>query len=189
MSVLLSNVGEDVSCSSGRETMEIVFVTQDLFVRLQSAHFKLDEFVKAVKLSQTPSVMSTMTHAYLSHLNNKLSELALGQQCFYPGPAITERERKYIEDAVMADMTQECPTEQSQLCYDTVPVDGNKLLVVVHKGFLNHLAGSKDNYEQFVLACIRCMDRFNCDLSQLNHLYLLLKFVGATHELLRCRIQ
>ena len=189
MSALLSNLGEDVSCNSVRETLEIAFITKDLFVRLQSARFELDEFLKAVKQSQTPSVMSTMTHAYLNHLNNKLSELVLGQQRVYPGPAITERERKYTEDAVMADMVQECPTEQSQLCYDTVPVDGNKLLVVVHKGFLNHLASSKDNYEQFVLACIRCMDRFNCDLSQLNHLYLLLKFVGATHELLRCRIQ
>lgn len=189
MSVLLSNLGEDVSCNSGRESVEIAFVTQDLFVRLQSANFKLDEFIKAVKLSQTPSMMSTMTHAYLSHLNKKLSKLVLGKQWLYPGPAITERERKYIKDAVKADMVQECPTEQSQLCYDTVPVDGNKLLVVVHKGFLNHIAGSKDNYEQFVLACIRCMDRFNCDLSRLNHLYLLLKFVGATHELLRCSIQ
>ena len=52
MSVLLSNIGEDVSCDSVRESMEIAFVTQDLFVRLQSAHFKLDEFVKTVKCSE-----------------------------------------------------------------------------------------------------------------------------------------
>lgn len=172
--------------------VSITFVDRDSFVRLQSPHFKMDEFVTLVHSARSSESLSVMSHAYLAELNTRLSELVLGSSFCFSGPAQTPREAKYTAFAVWQDMTVSCEDfseKTPELCYDALPVDGQNLLIVVQKGFLYHLADNKDNYKKFVLACIRCMDRFNCDLSQLNQLYLQLQLTEAPFELLRCRIQ
>jgi hypothetical protein len=191
--------------TSGPVAFSITFVDRDNFTRLQSAHFKMEDFVTVVRSGKPSSQLSVMTHAYLCELNTRLSELVLGQNLPSFGPNQSTKEAQYTEFSVWDDMTRprmECevmgdsllsrsltPQKPHELCYDALPVDGQNLLIVVQQGFLYHLADSKDNYKQFVLACIRCMDRFNCDLSQLNQLYLQLQLSEAPFELLRCRIQ
>lgn len=173
--------------------VNITFVDAANFERLQSAHFKMQDFKDVIRQGSSSSAMSVMTLSYLISLNNYLSEIALGRRSELRQLALTANESHYTEFAVMQDMTTPSPPlylgEQAKLCYDTLPVDDHSLIIVVQKGFLNHLADNKDNYREFVLACIRCMDRFNCDLSQLNHLYLQLQLTAAPFELLRCRIQ
>lgn len=173
--------------------VNITFVDAANFNRLQSAHFKMQDFKDVVRQAKANTAMSVMTLAYLIELNNHLSEIVIGQNRVLCQLALTENERTYTEFAVLQDMTTPASPhylgEQAKLCYDTLPLDDHSLIIVVQKGFLNHLADNKDNYREFVLACIRCMDRFNCDLSQLNQLYLQLQLTAAPFELLRCRIQ
>lgn len=170
----------------------ITFVDAANFNNLQSQHFKMAEFPELIWSGARQDALSVMTHAYLVELNNYLSELVIGTTPISHHLALSEREKEYTRFAVHGDMTEECYAQlgdTQKLSYDTLPIDGQTLIVVVQKGFLNHLADSKDNYRAFVLACIRCMDRFNCDLSQLNQLYLRLQLTSAPYELMRCRIQ
>lgn len=178
--------------TSSSTEFSVTFVDRDSFNRLQSSHFKMDDFVRLVRSRKPSSGLSVMSQAYLCELNVKLAELtSLGYNEYILRPPQSPVEIKYTEFAVWEDMTCGPTTagEPSELCYDALPVDGQNLLIVVQKGFLYHLADNKNNYKQFVLACIRCMDRFNCDLSRLNRLYLQLQLSEAPFELLRCRIQ
>lgn len=185
-----SIVSEEIATPVTR--LAITFVDKDSFSRLQSAHLKLDDFVSLANNSKPSSALSVMSHAYLCELNRVLSDVVLGYIPDILAPAQTTKESQYTAYAVWEDMTQNhtgLVDQGAELSYDPLPVDAQHLLVVVQKGFLYHLADSKDNFKQFVLACIRCMDRFNCDLSQLNQLYLQLQLSEAPFELLRCRIQ
>lgn len=177
-------------------TLKFQFVDRKNFDRLQSGHFQLKDFEDLV-CKNTSDKVSVTTQAYLSYLNKMLSEQVLGLDLHYDPPAQAPHELEYTHSAVWQDMTVlenyrddvAVDTDPSLLCYDTIPISDQRLLIVVGDGFLYHLASNKDNYIQFILACIRCMDRFNCDLSQLNKLYLQLRLSGAPYELLRCRIQ
>lgn len=182
----------ELAVSEPTQQISITFVDAANFNNLQSQHFKMAEFPTLIWGGARQDALSVMTHAYLVELNNYLSELVIGSNPISSHIPLSEREKDYICFAVQGDMTEEhcVPLGDTQkLSYDTLPIDGQNLIVVVQKGFLNHLADSKDNYRAFVLACIRCMDRFNCDLSQLNQLYLRLQLTSAPYELMRCRIQ
>lgn len=186
----MHSIGSEVAACSTQ--ISVTFVDQDSFKRLQSTHFKMEDFAKLVRSGKPSTALSVMSHAYLAELNRLISDLVLGRIEDYQAPVQTPKEIQYTTYAVWEDMTQSLPTcalEPPELCYDALPLDAQSLLIVVQKGFLYHLAGNKDNYKQFVLACIGCMDRFNCDLSQLNQLYLQLQLSDAPFELLRCRIQ
>ena len=185
--------------SIGREwapnTLNFQFVDRRNFNRLQSAHFQLKDFENLV-CKNTSDKVSVTTQAYLTYLDKLLNEQVLSVDLHYDPPAQAPHEVEYTHSAVWQDMTvlesyrvAAVDTDPSLLCYDTIPINDHGLLIVVGDGFLYHLASNKDNYIQFILACIRCMDRFNCDLSQLNKLYLQLRLSGAPYELLRCRIQ
>ena len=187
------------SPSMGREcapnTLKFQFVDRKNFNRLQSTHFQLKDFENLV-CKNTSDKVSVTTKAYLAYLNKLLNEQVLGVDLHYDPPAQAPHEVEYTRSAVWQDMATldhwdvtAVDTDRSLLCYDTIPINDHGLLIVVGDGFLYHLASNKDNYIQFILACIRCMDRFNCDLSQLNKLYLQLRLSGAPYELLRCRIQ
>ena len=182
----------ELEASEPVQRIGITFVDAANFNNLQSQHFKMAEFPELIWSGARQDALSVMTHAYLAELNNYLSELVIGVLPISTHHVpLSEREKDYARFAVQGDMTANClPLGDTQkLSYDTLPIDGQTLIVVVQKGFLNHLADSKDNYRAFVLACIRCMDRFNCDLSQLNQLYLRLQLTSAPYELMRCRIQ
>jgi hypothetical protein len=182
----------ELAASEPVQQIGITFVDAANFNNLQSQHFKMAEFPELIWGGARQDALSVMTHAYLVELNNYLSELVVGNIQISTHVPLSEREKEYTRFAVQDDMKGECcvPLGDTQkLSYDTLPIDGQTLIVVVQKGFLNHLADSKDNYRAFVLACIRCMDRFNCDLSQLNQLYLRLQLTSAPYELMRCRIQ
>lgn len=182
----------ELAASEPVQRIGITFVDAANFNNLQSQHFKMAEFPELIWSGVRQDALSVMTHAYLVELNNYLSELVIGSTPISTHVPLSEREKNYTRFAVQGDMTAEhcVPLGDTQkLSYDTLPIDGQNLIVVVQKGFLNHLADSKDNYRAFVLACIRCMDRFNCDLSQLNQLYLHLQLTSAPYELMRCRIQ
>lgn len=181
--------------SSASNTLKFQFVDRKNFNRLQSAHFQLKDFETLV-CKNTSDKVSVTTQAYLAYLNKLLREQVLSVDLHYDPPAQAPHEVEYTHSAVWQDMTTlyNCndiavDTDRSLLCYDTIPINDHGLLIVVGDGFLYHLASNKDNYIQFILACIRCMDRFNCDLSRLNKLYLQLRLSGAPYELLRCRIQ
>lgn len=179
--------------SSLNNYLQITFVDAANFERLQSHHFNMAEFVPLIHQQKHKNVLSVMTHAYLIELNHYLSDLLFGFPRGLNQVSLSEREAEYTRYAVSTDMVtpdylDSCVGE-TKLFYDTLPIDSHSLIVNVQKGFLNHLADSKDNYREFVLACIRCMDRFNCDKSQLNQLYLQHQLSSAPFELLRCRIQ
>lgn len=176
-------------------TLKFQFVDRKNFNRLQSTHFQLKDFETLV-CKNTSDKVSVTTQAYLAYLNKLLNEQVLSVDLHYDPPAQAPHEVEYTHSAVWQDMTMmesyrvaAVDTDPSLLCYDTIPINDHGLLIVVGDGFLYHLASNKDNYIQFILACIRCMDRFNCDLSQLNKLYLQLRLSAAPYELLRCRIQ
>ena len=176
-------------------TLKFQFVDRKNFNRLQSTHFQLKDFENLV-CKNTSDKVSVTTQAYLAYLDKLLNEQVLSVDLHYDPPAQAPHEVEYTHSAVWQDMTMldNCDdtavdTDRSLLCYDTIPINDHGLLIVVGDGFLYHLASNKDNYIQFILACIRCMDRFNCDLSRLNKLYLQLRLSGAPYELLRCRIQ
>lgn len=183
---------ENVECDITKQ-LKVIFVDAANFNNLQSQHFNLVEFPALIHNGTRKDALSVMTHAYLIELNSYLSDLVFGHICDSIYIPLSQRESDYTKFAVRGDMspTEACALsdEAQKLSYDTLPIDAQTLIVVVQKGFLNHLADSKDNYRAFVLACIRCMDRFNCDLSRLNQLYLRLQLTSAPYELMRCRIQ
>lgn len=189
-----SDIASPLLAGYSDTALRVTFIDHSNFVRLQSMHFTLEDFPKLIHEGKKTDKLSVMSQAYLSQLNVFLSEVVLGQLIALPTPAQSEKEKQYTLYSVTSDLL--CPgyvevasSDTQKLCYDTLPVDSRSLVVVVQQGFLNHLANNKDSYTQFVLDCIRCMDRFNCDTSQLNKLYLNIRLTGAPYELLRCRIQ
>lgn len=73
--------------------------------------------------------------------------------------------------------------------YEILPIDGKSFLVIVESGFIQFITQSKDSLIEFVLACLGCLDRFKCDASQLNKLYLRLRLIPGFHTLVKARAQ
>lgn len=177
--------------SNRAHRLQLTFIDEPNYKRLQGVHFTLDDFTQVLEENAMKDRMALLTLAHIQFMNQRLTDLIFGKTWDVPRVALSSRETDYVEETVTEFLVQygdeDCQPERP-LCFDTVFIGNSNLLVVVKRGFLNYLAETKDNFKQFVLACIRCSDRFNCDKSQLNKLYLQLQLSDAPYELLRCRI-
>lgn len=193
----------DQATPVAQQGVNVVFIDADSFHnKLQSTKFTIHDYVQMVLQRKRHPSVSALTFGYFLQLNDFLQLNVLMQSNVVldmseRAPTLTAAELNYVKDSVLMDLTQpsgtylqaESQNTETKVSYDTLPLDGQTVVVVVQKGFANHLADSKDNFRGFVLACIRCMDSFNCDKTQLNQLYLSLQMTAAPFELLRISIQ
>lgn len=137
------------------------------------------------KESEVCKHLSESSHAYVVLLDDRINKVLFGcergvrfgellNECY-----LGEQLNTYLSDEVT----------NGDAFYEILPVDNENFLVVVGRGFLHHLTQSKDAALQYVLACLGCLDRFNCEASQLNELYLRLLYVQGYHLLIQARVQ
>lgn len=95
------------------------------------------------------------------------------------GTYLKEQAKQYLNDE----------TEGNTSFYEIQLIDNQNFMVVVGRGFLHHVTQSKDNLLAYVLACLRCLDHFNCSYLQLNTLYLRLAYVKDYTVLIQNKAQ
>lgn len=132
-------------------------------------------------LGQSPvrNKLSDSTIEYINLLNNEI------QYALFGGNSSTGQE--YLLNQVKGYLNTPC--DRDTPFYEILPIDNKSFLVVVENGFLHFLTQSKDTLLQYVLTCLSYLDRFKCEMSQLNKLYLRLSLVEGYHLLIKARVQ
>lgn len=129
--------------------------------------------------------LSASSRTYLKLLNDRINYALFGYAKGVRSSGMLDEQ--YL-DAQLVAYLNEAP-EREDAFYEILPVDHENFLVVVGSGFLYHLTQSKDAAVAYVLACLSCIDRFNCASPQLNELYLRLLYFPGYHLLIQARVQ
>lgn len=178
----------DTSLAIGiRKFPTLTFVDRKSFKNLQSRDFKITDFVKVVSnFSEQHSAISSMTQEYMRYLNNRMYYILFGINLDY-GRIVETADSNYIKDLFYTNLVNEYAAPD--VFYEILPVSDTEYLVVLENGFLNYLTSTKSASEEFVLACLRCIDQFKCDKSQLTRLYLNLRLIPDYSKLLAIRVR
>lgn len=164
------------------------FVDRKSFNNLQGREFKLSDFTKVVgNYSEQHPAISTMTQDYMRYLNNQLYYILFGTTLGDLKYRLNNTDATYIRDLFFTNLVNEYATPVA--FYEILPVSDTEYLVVLENGFLNYLTSTKNAPQEFVLACLRCMNQFKCDKSQLIRLYLNLRLIADYNKLLAMRIR
>lgn len=189
----------------------LTFVDRSSFKILQSKAFNFSEFPSVVSnYSKQHSAISKMSQMYLRHVNNEMYRILLGGSSFQPteyaigassysntNDALTESEYNLLHqqflDTLAAEYNPDCKCiggcNQSEPLFEILPVDGENFIVIMENGFLHHVTSTKDNLEQFVLACLRSQYQFKSEKSLLIEMYLNLRLIPAFHSLISLRVR
>lgn len=166
----------------------LTFVDRKSFTNLQGRQFNLSDFPKVVgNYSDQHPAISTMTQDYMRYLNNQLYYILFGVNLGDQKYRLSNTDATYIRDLFFTNLVNEYATPEA--FYEILPVSDTEYLVVLENGFLNYLTSTKNAPEEFVLACLRCMNQFKCDKSQLIRLYLNLRLISDYNKLLAMRIR
>lgn len=129
--------------------------------------------------------LSESSFEYITMIDKILKQVLLGQSAFDLGDGtfnstyLLAQAKAYLNDA----------SEENTSFYEIQLIDNQNFMVVVGRGFLHHVTQSKDNLLAYVLACLRCLDHFNCSYLQLNTLYLRLAYVKDYTVLIKNKAQ
>jgi hypothetical protein len=164
------------------------FIDRETYASLKESHkaLSIDKFKNLCqKNSEVCKHLSESSNAYVILLNDRVNKVLFGyENGVRPSGLLNEH---YLGEQLNTYLNEEVNNDDP--FYEILPVDNENFLVVVGRGFLHHLTQSKDAALQYVLACLGCLDRFNCEASQLNELYLRLLYVQGYHLLIQARVQ
>ena len=170
-------------CSDESSTVKWSFIDKDTYLALKNSKnsLPLDKF-KGLTTSDSEVIkrLSPSLKSYLIELNASINYALHGEQVIFDNPQ--DGQTELVKDFLNAEESLD------SAFYEILPIDNENMLVVVSRGFLYHLTQSKDALLQFILACLGCLDRFNCTSLQLNRLYLRLLYVQGYHLLIKARV-
>lgn len=136
--------------------------------------------------SSSAKRISASTHTYITFVDELVKQV-LFNTLSYASQSKKSLDHTYLEMQAKAYLKDKA--EPNTLFYEFMPIDSENFMVVVGRGFLYHVTQSKDNLQRFVLACLGCIDHFNCTDLQLNTLYLRLNFIQDYTVLLQAKAQ
>lgn len=147
----------------------------------------LTDFIGLSKgVAPVQNKLSISTLDYLRLLNERIHYVLFGTGVA-TDPHASNPEQEYLLKQLNAYLNDSA--ESDTPFYEILPIDNKSFLVIVENGFLHFLTQSKDTLLQYVLTCLGCLDRFKCEASRLNELYLRLSFIEGYHLLIKARAQ
>lgn len=129
--------------------------------------------------------LSEASFEYITFIDKTLKKVLLGEICSVIGKETLNS--NYLEQQAKSYLNDQSAENTS--FYEIQLIDNQNFMVVVGKGFLHHVTQSKDNLLAYVLACLSCLDRFNCNYMQLNTLYLRLAYIKDYTLLIKNKAQ
>lgn len=169
----------------------IGFIDKTYFKSLSDKNTTIEDIYNSTYNSYNNNKnISDLTKSYLNYVNKEIFRIVLNI-FLNEGSDTKTQETEYVKSKFKAEvLEQECVLyPEDNLCYEIIPVNNDKFLIVISKGFINYVTSTKENYKEFLLSCLRAFDRFNCSTSVINKLYVNLLLNDKYLDLVKLRVE
>lgn len=167
------------------------FIDNTYFKSLSDKNTSIEDIYDYTRVYENrKESVSNLSLAYIEYLNKELFRILVNIDLGDCKNLVSSQERDYIKTKFKAEVLSPSLDyiPQDNLCYEIIPVNNDKFLVVISKGFINYVTSTKENYKEFLLSCLRAFDRFNCSTSAINKLYVNLLLNDKYLDLVKLKI-
>lgn len=178
--------------------MNVFFIDRETYNKLTSKQFSNEDICKLIYTSGNDNsfkakadTVSLLTKSYIEYLNNELLNMittAISRKGYFNYfNTLRNKEQDYIKDEFNSYFKENYSSFNNvKKYYEITILPNSTLLVIMERCALSYIIENKNNFQEFILSCLRYQYKF--DLSGfLLRTYINIRLNGSFFDLLKSR--